>query len=131
MNRNNLFHYHSVRYKLIDKFKDKKWILYGELCSGNNKTYYLHMSKSIKIVKLYGGENPMHKLELSVHENQSKETDTSKADYHGWIDFNRKNDLCMVWPSQMQSEMCFPYGSKAEEEVNKGIKVRLNVKVLD
>ena len=120
----------KIRNELIKKFKDQKWVLYGELCSGNNKIYYLHMSKSPKIVKLYGGRGPTHKLEFSVHENQAEKSNTSKPDYHGWVDFEKNNNLSMVWPSQMQSEMCFAYGSKAGEDKNRGIRVRLKVEVL-
>ena len=45
--------------------------------------------------------------------------------YWGW----REPDgtYAMIWPSEMQVEMCFPYGSKVEEDRGAGTKVQLTI----
>lgn len=37
----------------------------------------------------------------------------------------------MIWPSKIQSDMCFTYGPEAEEKRDKGKQVRLIVKELE
>jgi len=50
-------------------------------------------------------------------------------DYYGW---EEKNGISMVWQGWGCFDMCFHYGSKAEEERGNGRRVRLKlVDVLD
>jgi len=119
----------NLRDNLIEEFKDTTWILYGQ--ETGEKKYFAHMCSRPEVVKLYYCEGRICKLEFSVHKNQSKKTITKNTDYHGWISFEDGNKLQMVWASQGQCEMCFPYGSKAEEEKHGGIMVRLNIKVFE
>ncbi len=40
--------------------------------------------------------------------------------YWAWWD-NEDQSFCMIFPSQVQVRMCFPYGYKIEEELGRGI----------
>lgn len=42
-----------------------------------------------------------------------------ESPYWGWWD-NKHEEFCLVYPREMLTEMCFPYGTKAEEERGKG-----------
>ena len=49
------------------------------------------------------------------------------GDYYGWIE-DEELQVAYIWPSEIQMEMCFPYGSQVEEAKGVGKKVRLSVK---
>lgn len=65
--------------------------------------------------------DPIVQVELTVSENGA---------YYGWL---RKNESIptMIWPSKVQFEMCFPYGSKAEVESGEGRALRFNVEKVE
>ncbi len=117
------------RNALIEEFKNTTWILYGQ--ETDNKKCFMHIYEDKRTTELCFCEGKICKLEFSIHKDQSKKTTTKKADYHGWISFEDGNSLSMIWPSQTQFKMCFPYGPDAEEDKNTGIMVRLNIKVLE
>lgn len=52
--------------------------------------------------------------------------DDPAGTHWGWLDSN-EDEPCMIWPSRVQYDMCFPYGPAAEEEAGKGRTVRLAV----
>ena len=91
---------------------------------------FTHIYPHPKVVGLCGGDGRIEKLEFTLHEDQKTYDSERIHDYHGWIDFERDNELCMVWPSRMQVDMCFAYGPKVEEKRGRGKVVRLNIKSL-
>ena len=118
------------RNKLIEGLKSKKWVLFGgQHIKKDGKTFYMHIYNRPGIVQLCG-EDKVYQLGFHIHKNQSEKKITSEADYHGWVDFEKNKELSMVWPSQVQSDMCFPYGWKAEEDKDRGLRVRLEITVI-
>lgn len=95
------------------------WIMFAyKYESERTGTYYMHFGP-IQYVRLHHLSEPI--VEVEISENRD-------GNYWGWL----KNDDCLqlglIWPSEGQFEMCFPYGSAAEEERGDGKKVRLSVK---
>ncbi len=79
--------------------------------------YYMHFG-SYRFVELHGLDNPI--VEVELEENP-------KGTYFGFVE-DGKLEGCLTWPSEVQFEMCFPYGSKVEEEKGRGKKIRLSIK---
>lgn len=72
-------------------------------------------------VELHGLDLPI--VEVSVTEVSH---DDPAGTHWGWLDAG-ETEPCMIWPSRIQYDMCFPYGPRAEEEAGKGRTVRLAV----
>ena len=75
-----------------------------------NNIFYCDIQLSEKTVELYGKGKI---IKVLVKENRSNE----KSDYSGWWD-NKDNNFTIVYPKSY-FEICFPYGSKGEEERKK------------
>jgi len=78
---------------------------------------YMHFG-CYAYVKIHGLSYPIVEVELTENEN---------GEYYGWIDSEGDLNGSLVWPSNAQTEMCFAYGSKIEEERGRGKKIRLSV----
>lgn len=80
---------------------------------------YLHVGPR-RYVELHYMPHPI----VPVTVRERVEGDTGHV-YWGW----RKPDgtYTMIWPSETQVEMCFPYGTEVEEKRGKGTKVRLTI----
>lgn len=61
-------------------------------------------------------------VEIVVRERQPEDAPSS---YWGWLDTKDPSRYTMVWPSEIQLEMCFPYGSEVSEKKGFGRKVNL------
>lgn len=79
--------------------------------------YYMHFGVR-EYVAIHHLDYPIVKVEL---------TEDPAGDYYGWVE-GEKLHGAYVWASNAQLEMCFAYGSKAEEKRYNGRKVRLSVK---
>ena len=63
---------------------------------------------------------------MQLHLREWREGD-APSDYWGWVSSERQDRYTMVWPSEIQFEMCFHSGSKPPEESGRGRKVHLVV----
>lgn len=52
-------------------------------------------------------------------------TENPAGDYYGWKD--NSGEIKFILPSEVQRDMCFPYGPKVEEDAGKGVRVRLTI----
>lgn len=68
-------------------------------------------------VRLFGGSDPVVPVRL---------TESATGSYWGWLETGADAPT-MVWPSQHQLEMCFPYGSAAAVKSGSGRIVRLKI----
>lgn len=63
-------------------------------------------------------------IQVEVSEGQD-----TPGSYWGWWDAGEQR-FGIVWYRKFLVEMCFPYGTKAEEERGKGKLLPVNIKVL-
>ena len=89
------------------------WIMWAYKSDG----CYMHFG-CLNYVKAHGLSFPIARVEI---------TENPTGSYFGWVEDGELKGA-YVWPSEMQTEMCFPYGSKAEELKGRGRKTRLSVK---
>ncbi|KKN69147.1 hypothetical protein LCGC14_0444360 [marine sediment metagenome] len=82
------------------------------------ETGYRHFYKYKHQVRLTG--IPGRTVELLL-------TEDIEGDYWAWWD-NKTEAFVHCWPSEVQLNMCFPYGPKAEEDRDRGNKLRVSVK---
>jgi hypothetical protein len=73
--------------------------------------YFYGIGSFLFFTKCFGSA-PYYQITL-------KETNLEEGQYFGWKDYS-KQEYRMIWPSLVQAEVCFPYGSKAEEERGRG-----------
>lgn len=111
--------YSSSERKLKDMNLREKGIFFMHLRDG----FYRNESKNAWHCSLYNETAPIHKV--MVFEDM-----TGKSNYWGWFD-NETQDYQMIWPNKMLTEMCFPYGSKVEEENGRGKMTCLNIEFLE
>lgn len=78
--------------------------------------WYAHLFTHKQAVGMCGSE-PI--IRVSVEEDQ-------KGDYFGW-EYSDKKNFSMIYPSIKLVEICFPYGTKAEEEKGRGRVVKLKI----
>jgi hypothetical protein len=83
---------------------------------------YLHASPSKRWVELHQIPHPI--VKISVRERV--ETDPPSS-YWGWLKADEPDCYIFVWPSEIQLDMCFPYGPKIEEQLGRGRKVNLTL----
>lgn len=83
---------------------------------------YWHESKNAWHCSLYGENNPIH--EVMVTEDL-----TNTSQYYAWFN-NEKKDFEYIWGSELQTKMCFPYGTKVEEELGRGRLTRVNIEFI-
>jgi hypothetical protein len=88
----------------------------------NGVVYYVNASSNKARVKLFGYKEPI----VAIRLREWKEGDPPEGFYLGW---HKDGDdyYSMVWHTNNHFEVCFTYGSKAEEDRGYGRKVRLVV----
>ncbi len=84
--------------------------------------YYFHASPHEWWVKLHRLPEPI--VKVSVRERQPTDP---PSNYWGWLDAKDLGRYLFVFPSEIQLNMCFPYGPKAEEDRGRGWKINLMV----
>lgn len=88
---------------------------------GNDaRVLYLHASPNRWWTALHGNRDPIVRVRL-----RERRPEDPPSPYWGWIDAKRPSRFCMVWPTELQLEMCFPYGSRTVEQHGYGRKVNL------
>lgn len=60
---------------------------------------------------------PLYKIVLS---------EDADGRYWGWHDF-KDDSYSMIWPSEAQLHICFPYGMKVAQEAGNGEPIRFSV----
>lgn len=83
---------------------------------------YVHASPSRRWVDLHGSNDPV--VTLRVRERVASDPPST---YFGWVSDRHPDRYSMVYPSEKQFEICFPYGSSAPEKAGRGRKVNLHV----
>jgi hypothetical protein len=83
---------------------------------------YCNASPSRWWVTTFGSPDPI----VAVRLRERTESDPPSSHY-AWIDAKRPDRYAMLFPSEIQFETCFEYGSKAEEARGYGRKVNLIV----
>lgn len=104
---------------------DPNTVLYyahRELRHDTGEPFYCHASPSRRWVELHFLSHPI--VKVRVRERQPSDP---LSNYWGWLDAANPAAYTMVWPSEVQLDMCFPYGPQAEEARGRGRKVNLIV----
>jgi len=78
--------------------------------------HFMHVGEK-RWVELHYINKPIVLVRVEIDEH---------GEYWGWLDSN-KDKPCMIWPSEIQFKMCFPYGYTAEENIGRGKAVRLKI----
>jgi len=89
---------------------------------GTWMTYFFQTVRSVKMCM--DDRRPFPILEVVVEEG----TDTPDS-YWGWWDSERQA-FNIVFARKLLVEICFPYGSKAEEDRGRGKLLPVNVRVI-
>lgn len=84
--------------------------------------YYFNASPSRRWVELHGAEDPI----VTVRFRERTESDPPSS-YWAWLPTDEPDRYISIWPSEIQLDMCFAYGPKAEEDRGRGRKVNLIV----
>ncbi len=63
------------------------------------------------------GDQPIIPIQVTEDEN---------GEYWGWKQAD-DNKICMIWPSFVQLQICFPYGIDAAEKHGEGKRVKLHI----
>ena len=79
---------------------------------GNNE--WRHFGSAF-FARMRGGEKPVVAVRL---------IEDAEGPYHGWLKTG-EDTPCMIWPSAIQLEMCFPYGMAAAIGKGGGQPIRL------
>ena len=83
---------------------------------------YFHASPSRRWVELHYLSHPIVQVRVTEHQP----TDPP-SNYWGWLDASDPTAYTMIWPSEVQFDICFTYGPKVEEDRGRGRKVNLTV----
>lgn len=113
----------------IMKPDERTYYAHKRLREQDGKHYYFYASPNEWWVKLHGSEDPT----VTVRIRERKPEDPP-SNYWGWLSFRKEEDTSkylFVWPSEVQIDMCFPYGPKAEEARGHGRKVNLIVEEIE
>jgi hypothetical protein len=89
----------------------KETVLY---CGKNQDGTYEDFYKYIAAVEMCGFEEE-DIIKVKVREATKEE----KPTHYAWWD-NKENEFEFIFPSWLQVDMCFPYGSKIEVETGTG-----------
>ena len=109
-----------IEYEPLIGFTHELFCVERPLHTGNG-TYLTHFFPSRKAYAVCGvRETDAIRVRLTVVE------DTGAALYYGWYDAKDQR-LSMVFHARKLVEMCFPYGSRAEENCGRGRLVALHV----
>jgi undecaprenyl pyrophosphate synthase len=71
------------------------------------------------MISMYGNRDW---FEADIEEDEN-------GDHWCWYDAKR-NEYCMFWPSEIQLETCFTYGTKSAEKAGQGRVCRMSVKII-
>lgn len=93
-----------------DRFQDGFWYGDFEPCPGTTALYDDHEKPVLKVLV--------------------KESKEEKGSYWGWWD-NSEKAFSIVLHDKSLIEICFPYGSKAEEERGNGHLLPVSIEVLE
>jgi hypothetical protein len=93
-----------------------QWEMYAYKFKGKNGVFFEHPGEK-RWVELFHFNEPIVKVRLTEDEN---------GQYWGWLDKD-ETEPSMIWPSEVQFRMCFPYGYEAEEKAGKGKAIRLSI----
>ena len=77
----------------------------------NGQDYFMGIGSDLRFTECFG-DGPYYKINL-------KETDLESAKIFGWKDYI-KIEYNLLYPSLVQTQMCFPYGPDIEEEKGRG-----------
>lgn len=83
-------------------------------------TWYAHFCQHVFTLRMYNKEAKPLVAEIVEDPN---------GDYCGWWD-NEAGEFHHIYPSPQLTEMCFPYGSKVEEDRGRGHKLPVRVTIL-
>lgn len=81
---------------------------------------YMHASPSRRFVELHYMTHPI--VGVRVRERQP---DDPPAQYWGWSPSDKPGTYNFIWPSEVQVELCFTYGTAPEVARGRGRKVEL------
>lgn len=94
--------------------------------------YLQHFGIHHSLLSIYGvKEEDLRTVKLIVNPdvNLSNREETNEPDYWGFWNYETKR-LSLVYPSYIQFAVCFPYGPKSEEDVNRGKCLNLKIATL-
>lgn len=78
--------------------------------------------KTKAMVRFCDGKVPKQMYKILLEE------DNESGSYWGWYyDHTDGDGFSMIWASEAQFRICFPYGPEAEEKMGRGEIVRFNV----
>ncbi len=83
---------------------------------------YWHEGGSVKFLELYDKKCQIDFVKIS-------EDNSGNPKYFAWWD-NETESFMYVWPSKGLVSMCFPYGSKAQEDLGKGVLLGVTIEKL-
>lgn len=79
-----------------------------------------HFYPSVAAVRMCDSKNPVHAVRVRQDDNGS---------HWGWWGAERQQ-FSMIWPSRLQVEVCFTYGSEAAMRIGDGLVCRLSIEDL-
>jgi hypothetical protein len=100
----------------------KTWDMYAHWLVSEYRSAFRDFNANPEIVKLYG-KYPIHRVRVTLVEGEHSGL------YWGWLATDGKYPEYM-YPLRDAVEVCFPYGSKCEEEKGRGKVVGLLVEDL-
>ena len=98
----------------------RTWTLFACDYGSNNRGFdgqlFMHIGPEF-YVKLHGLDEPIVEVLL---------TEDSDGPYYGWL-ATGEDSPSMIWPSEGQFSMCFPYGPKVAEDKGDGKPLRFRI----
>lgn len=100
--------------------------LYAERIQRGNYVTYSHFFNAKFLVEMCGAEeNDI--VRVDIRERTEYDEPSEHWGWESWDERDGEIRYCMIWPSFLQLDMCFPYGSKAATEAGQGRPVNLVV----
>ncbi len=84
--------------------------------------HFFPNKQQVSMCGTWGGPSDPPIVRVRVADIQLGEVST----YYAWWD-NKEERFCMIFPHRQAVEICFPYGSKAEEERGRGHVLNVSV----
>lgn len=100
---------------------DEVWALWAHEKRMPDGEVVYHHAGSKHFVELHGMDMPI----VAVDVRARREGDAGRV-YHGWIS-TRDGRLGLIFPTEVQFRMCFPYGFEVAEKAGHGRHVRLSI----
>jgi hypothetical protein len=88
----------------------------------NGKVSYYNASPNLRWLNLFQSPDPI--VRLRIREWRVGDEEPS---YWGWLKTGDPGKYTLVWPTEIQFNICFQYGYKPEEDRGKGRRVKLVV----